>query len=283
MQVRRVLAAVSLHTPSPKAVLAGAELAAAAGAELTVLTVLRDPWELVRADEVEGFRRLHQGSPASLAVARATERLQALAGPAALAAPAVSYEVAFGWPSIEIARHAERIGADVIAMGKGDEVTRNTTENVTAATLRRSRVPVLVAPARHRVYRRVLTCVDDSPQAPLVLEVAQTIGGCFGARVVALHVEPSDANGMAPGKRRPWLQRLEHSEGTGGTIAAPCETLVRQGDAASEILAETATEDADLIAFGFRRGMNYSDAGATMSVGSRLLRRASCALLAVPV
>jgi nucleotide-binding universal stress UspA family protein len=282
MQVRRVLAAVSLYTPSPKAVLAGAELAAASGAELTVLTVLRDPWELVRADEVEGFRRTRGGSPASLAATRAVERLRALAGPAALAAPTVSYEAAFGWPSIEIARCAERIGADVLALGKGDEVARNATENVTAATLRRSRVPVLVAPATHRVYRRVLACVDDSPHAPLVLEAAQSVGTYFGARVLALHVEPTGAETVVAG-RRPWLQRLERAWGSDGAVAAPCETLIRQGDAAAEILAETSTEDADLIAFGFRRGMNYGDAGVAMNVASRLLRRAHCALLAVPV
>lgn len=275
MELRRVLAAVSLYTPSPKAVLAGAELAAASGAALTVLTVLRDPWELVRADEVEGFRRLHDGSPASLAAQRAVERLEALAGQATLAAPAVSYEAAFGWPSIEIPRCAERIGADVIVLGKGDEVARNATENVTAATLRRSRVPVLVAPVTHRVYRRVLACVDDSPNAPAVLEAAQRVAASFGARVLALHVEPAGAEAVAAGQRRPWLQRLERP--------ASCETLVRQGDAASEILAETASEDADLVAFGYRRGTNYGDVGSAMTVAVRLLRRARCALLAVPV
>jgi nucleotide-binding universal stress UspA family protein len=280
MQVRRVLAAVSLYAPSPKAVLAGAELAAVTGADLTVLTVLRDPWELVRADEIEALRRMRGGSPASLAAERAIERLRTLAGPAALAAPTVSYETAFGWPSIEIARHAEHVGADVIALGKGEDVARNALENVTTATLRRTRLPVLIAPSTHRVYRRVLACVDDSPNSPLVLEAAQSFGAYFGARVIALHVEPAGAEPVPAGQRRSWLRRLEQP---GGTAVAACETLVRQGDAASEILAEASTEDADLIAFGFRRGMNYGDAAASMTVAVRLLRRAGCALLAVPV
>ena len=42
-------------------------------------------------------------------------------------------------------------------------------------------------------------------------------------------------------------------------------------------------EDAELLVFGYRRGMNYGDPGAVTTVTARLLRRASCALLAVPV
>ena len=283
MHVGRVLGAVSLYAPTPKAILTAAEVAAACGAELTVLTVLRDPWELVRPDEVEGFRRTNQGSPASLAATRAVERLQELTRVAVLPAPRVSYQAAFGWPSIEIARCAEAIGADLIVLGPGEEVARGAAENVTTATLRRSRVPVLVAPAQHRVYRTVLACVDDSPHAMDVLEVAQATADHFAAHVVALHVEPSDAGVLAPGERRPWLRHVEASSRQGGTAVVPCETAVRQGDVASEILTEATTLDVELIVFGYRRGMNYGDPGAVTTVAARLLRRASCALLAVPV
>jgi nucleotide-binding universal stress UspA family protein len=283
MHVGRVLGAVSLYAPTPKAVLTAAEVAAVCGAELTVLTVLRDPWELVRPDEVEGFRRTNQGSPASLAAARAVERLQELTRVAVLPAPHVSYQAAFGWPSIEIPRCAEAVGADLIVLGKGEEVARGAAENVTTATLRRSRVPLLVAPAQHRVYRTVLACVDDSPHAVDVLEVAQATADYFGAHVVALHVEPSDAGVLAPGERRPWLRHVEASSRQGGTALAPCETAVRQGDVASEILAEATALDVELIVFGYRRGMNYGEPGAVTTVAARLLRRASCALLAVPV
>jgi hypothetical protein len=96
MQIHRVLGAVSLDTPAPRAALAAAEVAALAHAELTVLTVLRDPWELVRPDEVESLRRTHGGSPASVAVERACTRLKELAGPAVLSAPRVTYRTASG-------------------------------------------------------------------------------------------------------------------------------------------------------------------------------------------
>jgi nucleotide-binding universal stress UspA family protein len=283
MQVRRVLGAVSLCAPSPKAALAAAELAAAASADLEILTVLRDPWELVRPDEVEGFRRTHLGSPASLAATRAVERLKTLTRNAVLPAPRVSYQAAFGLPSIEIARFAETAGADVIVLGRGDEGARGASENVMTATMRRSHVPVLLAPLAHRVYRTVVACMDESPRAVDVLEVATTWAETFGAGLLALHVEPSDAGPVGPGERRPWLQRLEGGSHGGDLAVVECETAVRQGDVTTEILAEAAARDAELIVFGYRRGMNYGDAGASGTVAARLLRRGPCALLAVPV
>jgi nucleotide-binding universal stress UspA family protein len=283
MHVGRILGAVSLRARSPKAVLTAAEVAAVCGAELTVLTVLQDPWEMVRPEEVEGFRRTRAGSPASLAAARAVEQLQRLARPATLAAPTVSYQAAFGWPSIEIARCAEALAADLIVLGKGEETARGAAESVTTAVLRRSRVPVLVAPPTHRVYRTVLAGVDDGPHAADVLEVAQGMAEHFGAHVVALHVDRAEAGVVAPGERRSWLRRIEVSAHAGGTAVAPCETAVRQGDVASEILAEAGARDAELIVFGYHRGMNYGDPAAATTVAARLLRRASCALLAVPV
>jgi nucleotide-binding universal stress UspA family protein len=281
MHVRRVLAAVDLSSTSPKAVLAAAELAAVAKAELIVLTVLRDPWELVGPEEVEGYRRARTGSPADLAATRASERLQQLAGPAALPAPSVSYRTAFGLPGIEIPRHAEEVGADVLVLGRPNgKHPQNGAPSVTAAILRRSRVPVLIAPSVHQVYRRVLAGVDDSPNAPAVLNAAITIGDCFGARIAALHVKPTSALPVLPSDRPRWLRRLEQAEGDGGTVVAACETLVRQGDPATEILAET--EASDLLVIGYRRGMILDDP-APPGTATRVLRRATCAVLAVPV
>jgi nucleotide-binding universal stress UspA family protein len=286
MQIRRILAASSLQAPSPKAALTAAEVAAVAHAELVVLTVLDNPWELVRADEVEGLRRTHVGSPAELAATRARTQLAELVGPAVLAAPSISYRAAFGWPSVEIVRCAEEIEADVIVLGRSEEAAHAPGERVTPATLRRSRVPVLVAPPVHKVYRRVLACVDDSPSALVVLEAAQTMADCFGAGVAALHVEPSSASVAARGDRRPWLRHLEQvaeARGAGATGVCAFETLVRQGDVTTEILAEVAADRAELVVFGYHRGMNYGGAGSVITVAARLLRRAPCALLAVPV
>lgn len=281
MHLRRVLAAVDLSASAPKAVLAAAELAAVAKAELIVLTILRDPWELVGPEEVEGYLRARTGSLATLAAARAAERLQQVAGPAALSAPSVSYRTAFGLPGVEIPRHAEEAGADVLVLGRPTvQRPQNDGPSVTAAILRRSRIPVLIAPNTHRAYRRVLAGVDDSPNAPTVLNAAITIGDCFGARIAALHVKPTSALPILPSDRPRWLQRLEQAEREGGVVVAGCETLVRQGDPATEIIAEA--QDSDLLVIGYRRGM-ILDAPAATSTATRVLRRAMCAVLAVPV
>jgi nucleotide-binding universal stress UspA family protein len=281
MHIRRVLAAVDLSSSSPKAVLAAAELAAVAKAELIVLTVLRDPWDFVGPEEVEGYRRARTGSPADLAAARASERLQQLAGPAALPAHSVSYRTAFGLPAIEVPRHAEEAGADVLVLGRPSvKSPQNGAPSVTAAILRRSRVPVLIAASTHRVYRRVLAGVDDSPTAPVVLNAAVTIGDCFGARIAALHVKPTSALPVLPNDRPRWLQRLEQTESDEGVLVAACETLVRQGDPATEILAEA--EASDLLVIGYRRGMILDEPTAP-GIATRVLRRATCAVLAVPV
>jgi nucleotide-binding universal stress UspA family protein len=283
MRVQRVLAGISLQAPNPRAALTAAEVAAVAHAELEVLTVLANPWELVHADEVEGLRRTHFGSPAEVAAERACERLERLAGPAALAAPRVSYRAAFGWPSVELVRHAEESNADLIVLGNSGGAPLGPAEDVTPATLRRSRVPVLVAPQVHEVYQRVLACVDDSPHAFRVLEAATTLGDCFGIPTAALHVEPSSSAILTEGGRRPWLTRLEEeTTGGGGTVLA-LETIVRQGDVVAEILNEASSGPDALIVFGYHRGMNYAAAGAVTTVAARLLRRATSALLAVPV
>ena len=281
MEIQRILAGISLHAPTPRAALTAAEVAAVAHAELEVMTILASPWELVPADEIEGLRRTRMGSPAEVAASRACERLVQLAGPAALPAPRVSYHAAFGLPSVELVRRAEETSADLIVLGNSGHGSIGPAEDVTPATLRRSRVPVLIAPPVHEVYQRVLACVDDSPHAAQVLEAATAVGDCFGVHTVALHVEPATAGIAAPGRRPPWLSRMEEAGG-GGTVLA-LETVVRQGEVVSEILNEEKNGPAPLIVFGYHRGMNYGAAGAITTVAARLLRRAKSALLAVPV
>jgi len=198
-----------------------------------------------------------------------------------MAAPRASYRAAFGWPSVELVRRAEETGADLIVLGNSGHAGIGPAEDVTPATLRRSRVPVLVAPPVHEVYQRVLACVDDSPNASRVLEAATTLGESLGVPTVALHVEPATTGILAAGGRRPWLNRLEETAG-GGTMLA-LETVVRQGDVVSEILNEAKSGPDSLIVFGYHRGLNYGAAGAVTTVAARLLRRATSALLAVPV
>lgn len=281
LHLQRILAGISLQAPNPRAALTAAEIAAVAHADLEVMTVLASPWELVHADEVEGLRRTHLGSPAEVATERACERLRQLVAPAVLSAPRVSYRATFGWPSVELVRRAEETEADLIVLGSSGPGVIGPAEDVTPATLRRSRVPVLIAPPAHEVYQRVLACVDDTAHAVTVWDAATALGECLRVETVAVHVE-STAAGIAPaGVRRPWLNRLESVAGGGTALAL--ETVVRQGDVVSEILSEAGTGPDALIVFGYHRGMNYGAAGAVTTVAARLLRRATSALLAVPV
>lgn len=281
MHIQRVLAGISLQAPTARVALTAAEIAAVTHAELEVMTVLATPWELVHADEVEGLRRAHLGSPAEVAAERACERVRRLVAPAVLSAPRVSYRATFGWPSVELVRRAEETEADLIVLGSSGQNAIGPAENVTPATLRRSRVPVLIAPPVHEAFQRVLACVDDSPNASRVLEAATTLGEGFGVHTVALHVERMTTGILPVGSRRPWLTRLE--EPAGGGTALALETVVRQGEVVSEILNEANHGPDALIVFGYRRGMNYAAAGAVTTVAARLLRRATNALLAVPV
>ena len=281
MHLQRIVAGISLQAPNPRAALTAAEIATLAHAELELLTVVASPWELVRADEVEGLRRSHLGSPAELAEERACERLKRLAAPAVPSASRVTYHATFGWPSVELVRRVEETGADLIVLGSSGKGPVGPAENVTPATLRRSHVPVLVAPPVHRVYQRVLACVDDSAHAAKVLDVATALSDCLGVPTVALHVESPASGVVAPHGRRPWLSRLE--EAVGGGTALAVETVIRQGDFVSEVLSEADNGPDAVIVFGYRRGMNYGAAAAVTTVAARLLRRAQHALLAVPV
>ena len=81
-----------------------------------------------------------------------------------------------------------------------------------------------------------------------------------------------------------WLRLLEEAATQTGAVAvAAYETQVRQGDSATEILAEAAAEDADLIVIGYCRGMSLGAAAAPNGVAARVLRRAQCAVLTVPI
>ncbi len=60
------------------------------------------------------------------------------------------------------------------------------------------------------------------------------------------------------------------------------ETIIRQGDPVSEILRVVRDEDVDLLVFGHHRGGPISS-HATSGVAARLLQRAPCAVLTVPI
>lgn len=282
MRVQRILAAVDLSTVTPRAVLAAAELAAGARAELVVLTVIQDPWAFVEPNEVEGLRRTHSGSFSGLATARVTKRLRELTRAAILPAPAVEYRTAFGIPAIEIIRCAQEAGVDLIVLGRpAVDPGRPPEKSVTAAVLQRARVPVVLAPLHHTTVHRVAAALGDSPPNVVaeIRDVAETLAGGYGATVAALHV-------VRPGAGRtpiPVEKGWDPPDAAGGSaVATQWEVLIRHGEPARELLAACEEHAVGLIVVGYRRGAAVAGTPENCIAG-QVLCHAACAAVAVPI
>lgn len=276
MRIQRILAAVDLSTSTPRAVLAAAELAAGAHAELIVLTVISDPWAFVEAGEVEGQRRVHVGSFSGLAASRATKRLRELTSSAVLPAPTAVFRTAFGVPAIEIIRCAQEEAADLIVLGRpAEDPNRPPEKSVTAAVLQRARVPVVLAPLRHTTVHRVAAAIaGPAGTVAEICGVAETLAAAYGATVAALRVERPGRTTAAPGG-------VWEPPGGGTAVATQWEVLTRQGEPVKELLAAVDEHTVDLLVLGYRRGAAV--AGPENCIAGQVLRRASCATVAVPI
>jgi nucleotide-binding universal stress UspA family protein len=194
---------------------------------------------------------------------RAATRLAAAAG-AQLVPLKVSPR---GVPAVEIVRAAERARADVIVLahGLGDIVN---------GTVRRARVPCMIVPPGDTAFGRILAAVDAGPNAAEIVDVAAAMGALLGSEVEALHVERG-----VPVRTTTGSSVLSPS---GVAVAAAVETIVRQGDPVVEILRALCQEGFDLLVLGHHRG-GPLNGHETASIAPRLLQRAPCAVLTVPI
>ncbi len=180
---------------------------------------------------------------------------------------------AVGIPAIEIAREAESRGADLIVLGRElpTQMDLRHRRDTVEGTVRRARVPCLLMPRGHQGFARVLAAVDGGPDSREVIAAALLVGRLFDAAVRAVLVEAAVLAGVgAP----TGLHELSPALGD--------ETIVCQGDPVSEILRVVREEDVDLLVFGHHRGGPVST-HATSGVAARLLQRAPCAVLTVPI
>lgn len=177
-----------------------------------------------------------------------------------------------GVPAIEIARHAEASGADLIVVGRdipAARVTRDCGATV-EGTVRRAHAPCLLVPPGARAFRRVLVAIDGGPDSGDVIAAARLIARAYNAAVQLVQVEEPVAAGVA-------------ASGGGREASAPDrDTIVCQGDPVSEILRVARDQAVDLVALGHHRGGPVSP-HATSGVASRLLQRVPCAVLTVPI
>ena len=180
---------------------------------------------------------------------------------------------AVGVPAIEIARTADSSGADLIVLGRGlpTEMESRDAGSVVERTVRRARVPCLLVRQGEKVFARVLAAVDGGPDSGDVLAAALVFGRLFDASVRAVLVEAAVLAAVGAPTGLPEL-----------TPAVGDETIVCQGDPVSEIMRVVREQDVDLLVFGHHRGGPVS-AHATSGVAARLLQRAPCAVLTVPL
>jgi sulfate/thiosulfate transport system ATP-binding protein len=132
----------------------------------------------------------------------------------------------------------------------------------------RSGVPVLLAQGEPRETRRVLLCTAAGEPGKLDVLLGAQLARSFGARVTLLHVEPAGSPGDEPvtettaaRRARAWIERhLDQGLRTLRGQGVAAESRIRYGEPLSEILAEVAEGNHDLVIIGAHREHTYLDA-----------------------
>jgi nucleotide-binding universal stress UspA family protein len=271
--IRRIVAGVATPRPDDPALVAGLRLSARLGAEL----------DLVHVDTGETVSRV----PHSPAVLRAmVERVE----PGANATGRIVCRALAGTADRRLLEVAEETGADLLVLGA---TRRGTLAGALLGTtagrvLRGARTPVLVVrePLPERPMRVLLT-TDLSRHAAYAHSrggaLARSLCAAGAAEVRSLYVQPprlpdepvSRAEVDAEAERE--LIAFLRAE----VPAASAVPRVRDGDPASEIVAEARDWGADLVVLGThgRRGARRLFLG---SVAETVLRHAPCATLVIP-
>ncbi len=290
MKLEMILAATDGSPVGNDALRAAARIAAGSEAKLAAVTVAQDPWQWIESWEVEKYRFNLPDPPdpiESVLTPRVRDRLEP-GFRAAIGTPPTAHLVRLGVPGVEIARAAEIVKADLVVLGREPEIGRTI-----EATVRRARVPCLVVPAGPPQFQRVLAAVGVGPAATDVLAGAVALAEAEGGDLLALHVEtpPGPSEGGVP--LRDTMRHVdalsealhaawerEASDSPTATATAACELIVRRGEPMTEILNAAREERINLLVVGCHRGESGDQPN---SIGFRLLRRAPCAVLTVPV
>ncbi|HYT05427.1 MAG TPA: universal stress protein [Gemmatimonadales bacterium] len=285
MKLEMILAATDGSPLGTEALRAAARTAAGAGAGLAAVTVAQDPWQWIESWEVEKYRFNLPDPIESVLAPRVRDRLEP-GFRAVIGTPPTPHLVRLGVPGVEIARAAELVQADLIVLGRGSEIGRTI-----EGTVRRAQMPCLVVPSGLQRFQRVLAAVDVRPSSADVLDAALALVEAEGSDVLAFHVEPTLG---AAESGLPRHERLRHVDAVSSALhtawerapadpsagVAACELITRRGEPVSEILKAVRDERIDLLVVGCHRG---EGGYPSQVIGSRLLRRAPCAVLTVPL
>lgn len=191
-----------------------------------------------------------------------------------------------GLPGVEIVRHAESWGADLLVLGRHNHTREHPLQlgSTSDTVIRRRGGLTLFVPSKTQTITRALIALDGSLRGLDLLGPTCAVLDLAGARAFALCVlpgsEPAAADTTAwqdprSVRARALVDRLQVAKG-------PCDFLLRWGDPVSEILDMIETTQAELLVLGVRRGGAAGDLGSG-HVGRDLLRAAPCAVLTVPI
>jgi nucleotide-binding universal stress UspA family protein len=206
----------------------------------------------------------------------------------------IEYRAKSGLAAEEIVRVSREAETDLIVMGTHGRsgFSRFLAGSVAESVLRAAQCPVLAlrssahleAPAGD--IQSILAPIDLSAHSRTTARVARTLARDLGARLVLLHVAPWEV--VVPGEVplvvdlrecRDSLNALQ-DEFEGPDLKAEIQSVLRQGDAATEILDVAETSGCGLIVMGThgRSGMLRLLMG---SVSEAVLRRSRSPVLVI--
>lgn len=287
----RILAATDLSAPSRHAIARALRLAARHDSDLVILHVI----ELTALDSLRDLMGDDLSAVKSALAADARARLERLIHEAQKEqGGSARLSLVEGHPLDVIAAEADAYAADLVVLGaRGESFLRRMLMGSTAMRLIRKAIqrPVLVVrPAPHGDYRRVLVTVDFSPVSSSALRYAKRIAP--DAELYLLHAYELPYEGkltyagvdeavirryiQEAGEQR--RQQLHALAAAAGLSATDYVGRVVHGDAALQILAMEQEIDADLIVVG-KHGTHLSEELLLGSVTKQVLAGTQCDVL----
>jgi nucleotide-binding universal stress UspA family protein len=285
MHLENILAAADESDAGRQAVRTALDLASRTAAWVTVVRVEATSSAMVGVAAGDGSLDADEDHPA-------VERLRRWLEADVLQrdeAARVRLGVALGIPGIEICRSAERLGADLLVLGRKQhsQRARLLLGDTADAVARRSRFPCLFVPPQAGELRKLLLALDGSDRGMSVLHRACGFARAVGARLQVVTVERGSADepwhlaASLPAARSSALQARVLAVFRREGIPELAVTI-RRGDISEAVLAEVGETGSDVLVIGYHRGgpPGVLEAGST---ARRLAHVAPCAVLTVPL
>lgn len=187
-------------------------------------------------------------------------------------------------PVSAILNTQHEIGADLIAIGTHGRggLARVRLGSIAESVLHQAEVPVLTVGPRMKftptvdAIRRILCPVNYSPSSQTALEHAAALAGRTGAELTVAHIDEAPLGNSAQDLLRQLCDWIP------STVRAHCavKEVVKQGNAAEQVVAEAEKSYADLLVIGTQP---QSLLGAVLlgSTTELIIRSASCPVLSV--